>query len=278
MQVSHARRAARTPRLPTHAFYLCLSCSDLCADALCKSHLPLSRSQDTWRDDAHAGEVHLAGLTAQHRRVADQMAMLRVELDALDNEIAKKRRELAARPPYAPSAEPKEHAEHVASLVLPAGRLPRDFQIAAACALHEGRDVFVVYGAGTGKSMCYIIAGLMRPPPSLSLQYNEKAKLTVVVTPLIALGHEQVASINAKPMTCVADDGTHLERAYLLGGDDDHLIDELEGAALPTHAELVARLTSARITARMAQLGGAEAIDEAEQAEAPMASDELYRL
>lgn len=57
-------------------------------------------------------------------------------------------------------------------------------QEAIACAM-EGRDTVAVMSTGSGKSAIYQIAGIVRDG------------LTIVVSPLIALQHDQVESINA---------------------------------------------------------------------------------
>jgi hypothetical protein len=124
--------------------------------------------------------VHLASLVARRRQLADHISKVRAELEHLDGEITSQRRTLAARQLYKPALASRERCLQLASLVL--GHLqPREFQIVAACALHEERDVFVVQRAGLGKSMCFILAGLMGPSPPSSLPSGQHATLTVYV-------------------------------------------------------------------------------------------------
>jgi hypothetical protein len=112
--------------------------------------------------------VHLASLVARRRQLADHISMAQTELEHLDGEITSQRRTLAARQLYKPALASRERCLQLASLVL-GHQQPREFQIVAACALHEERDVFVVQRAGLGKSMCFILAGLMGPSPPSSL-------------------------------------------------------------------------------------------------------------
>ncbi|MCK5575119.1 MAG: DEAD/DEAH box helicase, partial [Sphingomonadales bacterium] len=54
-----------------------------------------------------------------------------------------------------------------------------------AKALVDGRNVLAIMPTGAGKSLCYQIAALMRPG------------VTIVVSPLLALMNDQVASLKA---------------------------------------------------------------------------------
>ena len=65
------------------------------------------------------------------------------------------------------------------------GHPPRDFQLGAAAAAVNGRDVFVVESAGSGKTLAAWLAGL------------ELGGVTLVLAPLIALAAEQAAKLNA---------------------------------------------------------------------------------
>jgi hypothetical protein len=141
---------------------------------------PASSYSQAPNDHADGGEVHLASLVARRRQLADHISMAQTELEHLDGEITSQRRTLAARQLYKPALASRERCLQLASLVL--GHLqPREFQIVAACALHEERDVFVVQRAGLGKSMCFILAGLMGPSPPSSLPSGQHATLTVYV-------------------------------------------------------------------------------------------------
>lgn len=61
--------------------------------------------------------------------------------------------------------------------------IPRDWQVAAAQQLLQRRDVFVVTGTGSGKSLCYQLALIAAP-----------GKSVLAIFPLISLMTDQVYS------------------------------------------------------------------------------------
>jgi hypothetical protein len=160
--------------------------------------------------------VHLASLVARRRQLADQISRAQTELEHLDGEITSQRRTLAARLPYEPALASRERCLQLASLVL-GHQQPREFQIVAACALHEERDVFVVQRAGLGKSMCFILAGLMGPSPPSSLPSGQHTTLTVVVTPLIRCTWARAGRRHQWPDRFRYRDPGTASRAKLLG-------------------------------------------------------------
>ena len=72
----------------------------------------------------------------------------------------------------------------------------KEEQVAALCAFVGGRDVFVALPTGYGKSLCYMLLplGLVFD----NLRSARKKSMVVVVSPLIALMEDQVASYSAK--------------------------------------------------------------------------------
>ena len=97
--------------------------------------------------------------------------------------------------------------QHLVQLLVPGCAL-RGFQLRAAAAAVLGRDVFVIEGAGSGKTLVATLAGL------------ELGGITVVISPLIALASEQAAKLNASNMGAVPLWGgeTSEPLAYLVGG------------------------------------------------------------
>ena len=78
-----------------------------------------------------------------------------------------------------------------------------DEQRAAIRAAANGRDVLVTMPTGSGKSAIYQLTGELRPGP------------TVVVSPLIALQHDQLASIDASGLSeAAAANSTQTDREF----------------------------------------------------------------
>lgn len=63
----------------------------------------------------------------------------------------------------------------------------------------KGRDVFVSLPTGFGKSLCYVLLPLVFD----ELRKVEKKSLILIVSPLVALMKDQVASINAKGISSI---------------------------------------------------------------------------
>ncbi len=80
----------------------------------------------------------------------------------------------------------------------------KPWQRQVIAAWSSGRDVFVLSGTGTGKSLCFQLPALLIPPPSV----------VIVISPLISLMRDQCA---------------HMQRSgvascYLGSGQDDPLV------------------------------------------------------
>ena len=116
-----------------------------------------------------------------------------------------------------------ERLRQLAQLLVP-GCTPRDFQLRAAAAAVQGRDVFVIEGAGSGKTLVMMLAGLAL------------GGITVVFSPLIALASEQVAKANASNVGAVPLWGgeTAVPLAYLVGG---HGASDFAGALQPKRSK-----------------------------------------
>ena len=60
------------------------------------------------------------------------------------------------------------------------------------CAWAAGRDVFVLSGTGTGKSICFQLPSLLAPSPSV----------VIVVSPLISLMRDQCVHMQRRCLIC----------------------------------------------------------------------------
>lgn len=193
--------------------------------------------QGTW--DTVALQVELASLTSKARQLDQQIAQLQTARSGIDGAIARVRERLLLRPIFQPRADDKALASRLASTFL-GDREPHTFQISAACAMHAGHHVFVIEQAGRGKSLCFQLAGFMQPPPSVP-SAPTPPQLTIVVSPLVALMHEQAAAINATRTYRMAN-GEVVAAAYVLDGGSGALTRDLDGAAPPTLEACVASL------------------------------------
>jgi len=191
--------------------------------------------------DEMAVQVELSFLDSRARSLDVQIAQLteeRSDVEGARNALRQQQRQ-QQRPAYTPAADEQELALRLAALFL--GDVePHLYQIKAACAFHAGRDVYVVQSAGRGKSLCYQLAGLLsRPPPAPAAP--KPAQLTVVLSPIVALMHEQAATINAVRAYRMAIGGP-VKSAYVLDGDGGSLLLDLDGEAPPTLEALVSSL------------------------------------
>ena len=163
----------------------------MCASKPAQEAIP--PSDGTW--DTLDLEVQVHSLDSQLRSLDTRIAQFRLERSDVEGALKALRQRLMQQPEYEPAAVDQEVASRLAAFFL-GDQQPHGYQIQAACALHAGRDVFVVQPAGRGKSLCYQLAGLMpRQPPTPSAP--KPAQLMVVLSPLVALAHEQAATINA---------------------------------------------------------------------------------
>ena len=71
----------------------------------------------------------------------------------------------------------------------------KDEQVNILCTFVEGRDVFVSLPTGFGKSLCYM---RMLLPLVLAVESGGGKAIVVVISPLIALMEDQVASYSTK--------------------------------------------------------------------------------
>ena len=72
----------------------------------------------------------------------------------------------------------------------------KDEQVNILCTFVEGRDVFVSLPTGFGKSLCYMLLPLVLD--YLAVESGGGKAIVVVISPLIALMEDQVASYSAK--------------------------------------------------------------------------------
>ena len=91
----------------------------------------------------------------------------------------------------------------------------RPEQETALLSFLSGRDVFVSLPTGYGKSLCY--AALPAAFDSLKKTSNS---IVLVVSPLIALMKDQVATLSAKGLSvgCVTRESSNAEKAMALSG------------------------------------------------------------
>ena len=193
-----------------------------------------------WR--AVEAQANLAVLEARRNRVGVQLARLSALKAQLDEEVEAARQQLEqTKAAYVPDAADLDLAKRQAALLLGA-RVPRAFQLEAACASYAGHDVWVIQQAGVGKSACFQIAALMQRPPSRA-GGPRPAKLTLVVTPLVALAREQADALNALRQYALACSGS-ASLAYVLDGvhDDALLAGTDASSSTLQRSELVAAL------------------------------------
>ena len=186
--------------------------------------------------------VELNHLKSRGRSLDVQITQLTAERRDVEDAVKALGQRLKQRPAFVPASGDEEVAARLAALFL--GDVePHRYQILAACAMHAGQDVFVVQSAGRGKSLCFQLAGLMLPPP-LVPSAPKLEQLLVVLSPLVALAHEQAAAINAVCKYIMAD-GERVQSAYVLDGGGGDLLQGLDGAAPPS----IRMLSSARCVA-----------------------------
>jgi len=138
---------------------------------------------------------------------------------------------------YDARRESREIARRVAPLLLGDKEL-RPFQLDAACALFDGRHTFVLRKAGDGKSVCYQLPALMRPPTPKPAP----PKLTLVVMPLVALAWEQADELNSR-IPYLASDGLPRKVAHVLDGASQSLFAGAEDGPEPSREELIRSLS-----------------------------------
>ena len=159
--------------------------------------------------------VELEALLSRCRQIEEEREQLAAERVSIEVQVELLRKKLEQAAAFQPAPHDEALARRCAKL-LACGDKPHDFQIRAACALHAGRDVIVVEQAGKGKSVCFQLAGLMQRAPFCP-RGPAPAQLTVVVSPLVALAHEQHLELNAV-RKCKMGDGSIAALAYILDG------------------------------------------------------------
>ena len=169
--------------------------------------------------------VELEALLSRCRQIEEEREQLAAERVSIEVQVELLRKKLEQAAAFQPAPHDEALARRCAKL-LACGDKPHDFQIRAACALHAGRDVIVVEQAGKGKSVCFQLAGLMQRAPFCP-RGPAPAQLTVVVSPLVALEHEQHLELNAVRKYKMGDGSIAATQNCLL--DDDVLIERCCG-------------------------------------------------
>jgi ATP-dependent DNA helicase RecQ len=122
----------------------------------------------------------------------------------------------------------------------------REGQATAIASILERRDTLVVLPTGGGKSLCYQVPALLQP------------QITVVVSPLISLMHDQVAALTARGIAAEYLDST-LSRSQL-----HNRLTKVARAELKLLYVAPERLASGDLTSRLANAGvSLLAVDEA---------------
>jgi len=152
---------------------------------------------------------------------------------------------------YAPATPAVAHCSPALRQLLVPGLKPRDFQLRAAAAAINGRDVFVIESAGSGKTLAAWFAGLI------------VGGVTLFISPLIALASEQAAKLNASNSGAVLLHGGEIaaDVAFVAGGRQaQDFMGSLDGSVAPA--------TTRDALAKLLRSSDAEAIREGTDEEA----------